>query len=86
MWTKNQKKKTKLPPPTSVQEERKNAKKQPRKEKTPNTQIVTSKEKEDDKLTQPSIKDFLLFTKKKIEEKEKDDMEDNEFPPQRSRR
>ena len=38
--------------------------------------------KEDDKMKQPSLKEFLEFTKTKINAKEKEKMEEEEFAPQ----
>ena len=77
--------KTRLPLPTSIVEENKIKKQQQRKQKPPNINITNStnvenKTNEENKIKQPSINEFVKFTKKKIEEKEQKEMEDNQFP------
>ena len=57
-----------LPPPTSLVEEMKKNKQNQKKDKPPNLNIPKekkTKESEDDKLKQPTLKEFAMITKKK---------------------
>ena len=70
----------------SIVEENKIKRQQQRKLKPPSIKIndnsnQENKQNDENKMKQPSIKEFVLFTKKKIEEKEKKEMEENQFPP-----
>ena len=65
-----------LPPPTSTVEEKRKKKENKKKDRPPNININqddTPKEKEDNKLKQPTLQEFASFTKKKITAQEENE-------------
>ena len=68
---KKQRTKPKLPLPSLIVEENKQRKQQLRKQRPPDINIPSEdhNSKEDNKMKQPSIKEFVQFAKKKVEEK-----------------
>ena len=65
-----------LPPPTSTVEEKRKKKENKKKDWPPNININqdnTPKEKEDNKLKQPTLQEFASFTKKKITAQEENE-------------
>ena len=78
---KKQRPKTKLPLPTLIVEENKQRKQLLRKQRPPNINIPNEENnsREENKMKQPSIKEFVQFAKKKVEEKETADMEEEQF-------
>ena len=67
------------------QEEKKNQKKQTRKQRPDNIKVQSTKErKEEEKLKQLSLKEFMQIAKTTIVSKEKDEMEDKDYNPPRS--
>ena len=71
----------KLPPPTSIVEEQKKKRLLNKKQKPPNLNIPKedNNPKEENKMKQPSIKEFVQFTKKKAEEKESAEKEEEHY-------
>ena len=77
-----------LRPPTSEQAEQRNRnRRQPKKKKPDNLTIEISKEKkEEEKMKQPSLKEFLQFTKMKNDNKETEKIGEEEFSEKKPRR
>ena len=75
------KKKTTLRPPTSLQEEQKSQQRRQTKKRRPeNINIEIPKVKKvEEKMKQPSLKEFLEFAKQKNDEKESEKIEEEEF-------